>query len=79
MENPAAFFGAEKLLVNLAEIEERWTFGFYPHELPAYLQRYGFLLQEDTGAAAYREKYLPGRENLFNGYEFYRVAMAVKQ
>jgi len=78
LEEPAAFFGAEKLLDDLDAIEERWTFGFYPHELPGYLGRYGFRLTEDTGAADYRRKYLSGREHLFKGYEFYRVAHAQK-
>jgi methyltransferase (TIGR00027 family) len=78
LEEPAAFFGAEKLLDDLDAIEERWTFGFYPHALPGYLRRYGFLLAEDTGAADYRRQYLPGRAYLFKGYEFYRVAYAQK-
>ena len=78
LANPSAFFGAQKLLDDLDEIEERWTFGFYPDELPAYLLRYGFRLEEDTGAAEYRRQYLAGREYLFRGYEFYRVALAKK-
>jgi len=78
LEEPAAFSGAEKLLGDLDAIEEKWTFGFYPHELPGYLGRYGLRLTEDAGAADYRRRYLPGREYLFNGYEFYRVAHAQK-
>ena len=78
LHNPAAFFGAEKLLRDLDGIEERWTFGFYPHELPGYLRQYGFSLVEDEGAASYCARYLPGRDHLFKGYGFYRVALAQK-
>lgn len=76
LDNPAAFFGGEKLLQDLERIEERWTFGFLPETLPGYLSRLGFNLIEDAGATQYREKYLTGRTE--KGYEFYRVAMAKK-
>ena len=74
LENPRAFFGGEKLLQDLSRIEERWTFGFRPAELAAYLSRFGLALLEDAGAEEYRQKYLPERRE--KGYEFYRVAMA---
>jgi hypothetical protein len=70
------FIGAEKLLKDLEGIEERWTFGFLPDELPGYLSNFGLVLVEDLGATEYRQKYLPGRTE--KGYEFYRVAMAQK-
>lgn len=47
-----------------------------PPELPAYLSAFGLTLLEDSGAADYREKYLPERKALLKGYEFYRVAIA---
>lgn len=77
LEDPAAFFGAERLIRDLDEIEERWTFGFRPEELPSYLDHYGMTLKEDKGAAEYRLQYLPERKSILNGYEFYRVAWAV--
>ena len=61
------------------DIQERWTFGFMPEELPAYLRAYGFELMEDAGAAEYRGKYLAERKSILKGYEFYRVSMAVKR
>ena len=76
LDNPGAFFGGEKLLRDLEEIEEHWTFGFYPNELSEYLSTFGLTLVEDLGATAYRQKYLP--EETEKGYEFYRVAMAEK-
>jgi len=76
LEDPSAFFGAERLLNDLAAIEERWTFGFRPEELPAYLAGFGMQLIIDSGAADYRQQYLPERKEILMGYEFYRVAMA---
>ena len=76
LDDPCAFFGGEKLLKDLENIEERWTFGFYPKELPNYLFKSGWTLVEDLGAAEYRRRYLPNRTE--KGYEFYRVAIAKK-
>jgi methyltransferase (TIGR00027 family) len=71
---PGSFVGGEKLLKDLQSIEERWTFGFLPNELPGYLSNCGLARVEDLGATEYRQKYLPDRAE--KGYEFYRVAMA---
>jgi methyltransferase (TIGR00027 family) len=74
LEEPQAFFGAPRLLDDLANIDEKWTFGFKPEELSGYLQQYHFKLLEDSGAEGYRNKYMPQRTE--KGYEFYRVAFA---
>jgi methyltransferase (TIGR00027 family) len=74
LDEPSAFTGGKKLLSDLESIQERWTFGFYPHELPAYMKTFGLTLTEDKGAAEYRQQYLPERTQ--PGYEFYRVAYA---
>jgi methyltransferase (TIGR00027 family) len=76
LSSPASFLGGEKLLKDLEQLEEKWTFGFIPAELPNYLVSFNLSLIEDLGAAEYREKYVPKRNE--NGYEFYRVAMAKK-
>ena len=76
LESPADFYGGVKLLDDLDAIQERWTFGFEPADVSPYLQRFGFRLLEDLGAAGYRERYIPGRAE--RGYEFYRVAVAQK-
>lgn len=76
LDNPASFVGGEKLLKDLENLKERWTFGFLPDELSDYLCQFSLMLVEDSGAAAYRQQYLPARAE--KGYEFYRVAMAKK-
>lgn len=77
LKNPSSFLGGEKLLKDLNNLEEKWTFGFEPSELQDYLNQFDMKLVEDLGAAKYRERYLPNRSE--NGYEFYRTAIAVKQ
>jgi methyltransferase (TIGR00027 family) len=74
--NPQSFKGTENLFENLKQNEEHWTFGFEPSELSSYLEKYGLTLSDDKGATEYREKYIPERKELLNGYEFYRVAFA---
>jgi methyltransferase (TIGR00027 family) len=76
LDNPGLFFGGEKLLQDLENLEERWTFGFLPGELANYLSKFGLTLLEDLGATEYRNRYVPGKTE--KGYEFYRVAMAQK-
>lgn len=76
LDNPQLFFGAPKLLHDLEQIEERWTFGFRPEELDSYLCGFRMQLKEDLGAADYRARYIPDR--MEKGYEFYRVAIAVR-
>jgi methyltransferase (TIGR00027 family) len=78
LDNPSSFFAAEKLLQDLTDIEERWTFGFDPATLPSYLTHFNFQLLQDKGAAEYRQLYTPERNKLNKGYEFYRVAFAQK-
>lgn len=79
LEQPDTFFGATKLLKDLEDIEERWTFGFDPEDLSSYLNQFNYTLLEDAGAADYREKYIPERVSLLKGYEFYRLAFAKKK
>lgn len=74
---PAAFFGGEKLLQDLRQIEERWTFGLEPFLMRRYLDDFGMDLLEDFSAVEYRRYYLPDRAE--KGYEFYRVAFAIKR
>lgn len=76
LSTPGVFHGAEKLLNDLAAIGEQWTFGLRPEALQDYLRPFGFTLFEDAGAEDYRRQYLP--ELPEKGYEFYRVAVAVR-
>ncbi|WP_262410529.1 hypothetical protein [Flavobacterium johnsoniae] len=77
LKNPELFLGGEKLLKDLEKLEEHWTFGFMPNELPEYLNQFNIQLLEDLGADEYRQKFLPDRAE--KGYEFYRTAFAVKK
>jgi methyltransferase (TIGR00027 family) len=74
LSDPSVFYGGTRLLQDLNAIQERWTFGFDPSEVATYLNRFGFALLEDLGAAQYRNQYIPHRTE--RGYEFYRVAIA---
>ena len=76
LDDPGSFSNTDKYHSILEENEEKWTFGFKPEELPAYLNKYDLTIIEDLGAVEYRQKYMPERENLLKGYEFYRVAIA---
>lgn len=77
LNDPNSFLGGKKLLIDLEKIEESWTFGFLPNELPSYLEKFGLKLLHDLGATEYRNKYLDKRSE--KGYEFYRVATAKRQ
>nr|WP_260402230.1 class I SAM-dependent methyltransferase [Flavobacterium notoginsengisoli] len=77
LRNPASFLGGKKLLEDLENLEEHWTFGFLPEELPNYLNQFDIALLEDLGANEYREKFLPNRSE--KGYEFYRTAIGIKK
>jgi len=79
LDNPNHFKGTEKLFANLKENEEQWIFGFDPKEVSNYLKQYGLKLIEDLNAAEYRNRYIPERKNISEGYEFYRVAVAKKE
>ncbi|MET3026348.1 class I SAM-dependent methyltransferase [Flavobacterium sp. UW10123] len=75
--NPESFLGGKKLLEDLEKIEEHWTFGFLPEELPSYLNKFQIRLLEDLGANEYRKRFLPKRSE--KGYEFYRTAIGIKE
>jgi len=76
LENPNHFKGTEKIFANLKENEEEWIFGFDPKKVRTYLQQYDLKLVEDLNAIEYRNRYMPERQNISEGYEFYRVAVA---
>ncbi|MBW1656959.1 class I SAM-dependent methyltransferase [Flavobacterium quisquiliarum] len=77
LQNPDSFLGGKKLLKDLENIEEHWTFGFFPEELPGYLHQFHIELLEDLGANEYRERFLAKRSE--SGYEFYRTAAGIKK
>jgi methyltransferase (TIGR00027 family) len=76
LEKPGSFFGTERLFASLAAVGERFTFGFDPGALPAYLRERGLSLERDLGAAEYRRLYLGAAAEKIRGYEFYHVVLA---
>jgi methyltransferase (TIGR00027 family) len=64
LDGSNAFVGADETLSTVRRGGEPYTFGFDPADLPRYLAARGFVLIEDVGASAYRERYLipVGRE-----------------
>ncbi len=79
LDDSNAFKGVAQMKELLKSKEENWTFGFYPEQLPNYLQTYGLTLYEDNGAVEYRKMYMPERKNLLNGFEFHRIAFVGKK
>jgi O-methyltransferase involved in polyketide biosynthesis len=79
LDKPQAFYGVDKIHQTLSKAQEKWTLGFKPDELGSYLQKFGLTLIENTSATEYRNKYMPERKAISRGYEFYRVALAVKK
>jgi methyltransferase (TIGR00027 family) len=70
------FYGAERLLADVAELHEPWIFGMNPDEVGNYLQERGLRLVVDLGGSEYRKRYFGSVADDMRGYEFYHVAMA---
>jgi methyltransferase (TIGR00027 family) len=67
------FDGGARIINNVQNLGEPWTFGLHPTEVDPLLTRFGLTLREDLGADDYRR-----RAGLTNtaGYAFYRLAIA---
>ncbi|MBI4832531.1 MAG: SAM-dependent methyltransferase [Candidatus Lindowbacteria bacterium] len=76
LENPASFEGTRALARTLQRLDEPWTFGLDPAELPGYLKGCGLGLIEDLGSVEYRTRYMGSQRRHLKGYEFYRAALA---
>jgi len=70
------FPDAARIMSNVAELGEPWTFGLIPEELPSYLRERGLELNRDEGARQYRNEYFGKTAESMNGYDFYHVAVA---
>ena len=75
LDGSRAFFGAKRLLLDVAELGEPWTFGLDPAKVPGFLLERGLKLDRDLGANEYRALYFGKRERKMKGYEFYHVAL----
>jgi methyltransferase (TIGR00027 family) len=76
LDGTVKFYGAERLLADVAELHEPWTFGMNPADIDKYLQELGLRLVVDLGASEYRKRYFGSAADDMRGYEFYHVAMA---
>ena len=76
IDGSSEFPGAARILGNVAELGEPWTFGFVPEELNCYLRKRRLQLDWDYGARQYRHRYFGNAAECMNGYEFYHVAVA---
>jgi methyltransferase (TIGR00027 family) len=76
LDGTVKFFGAERLLADVAGLHEPWTFGMNPTEVDKYLQRCGLRMVVDLGASEYRKQYFGADADGMRGYEFYHVAVA---
>jgi O-methyltransferase involved in polyketide biosynthesis len=76
LDGTVEFYGAQRLLADVADLHEPWTFGIDPAELDKYLRECGLHLVVDMGASEYRKRYFRSGADNMRGYEFYHVAMA---
>jgi len=75
LTRPSAFTGTKNLLASLDRAGERLTFGMDPSDVPGYLAARGLSLEQDVGAAEYRERYFGAAARTMRGHEFYRLAV----
>ena len=76
LDGSGKFPDAAKIMSNVAELGEPWTFGMLPEELPSYLRERGLRLNRDDGARHYRKAYFGKAAESMKGYDFYHVAVA---
>jgi len=73
LDRPADFVGGPRIVANVKELGEPWTFGLRPDEVSAFVDRAGLVLKHDEGADDYRRRFLGAADP---GYAFYRLAVA---
>jgi methyltransferase (TIGR00027 family) len=77
LDGSVQFEGAARVLHDVTEIGEPWTFGIYPTQTGTFLQERGLCLDSDLSAVEYRAKYFGADlAQKMTGYEFYHVAVA---
>jgi methyltransferase (TIGR00027 family) len=76
LDGSVEFDGAAKLLRDVSQIGEPWTFGLLPEQVPDYLRRKGLQLDRDAGAREYRAQYFGLAARQMRGYDFYHVVIA---
>ncbi|MGB8332539.1 MAG: SAM-dependent methyltransferase [Polyangiales bacterium] len=76
IDTPERFAGTAKLFATLRDAGEQWQFGIDPSELADFLSQRNLHLEQDTGSAEYRARYLSQAAEGAAGYQFYRIANA---
>jgi methyltransferase (TIGR00027 family) len=76
LDGSVPFDGAPKILQDVAQIGEPWTFGLFPEHVPAFLRQRHLILDCDASAREYRAQYFGSRADGMRGYDFYHVALA---
>ena len=76
LDGSVQFEGAARLLQDVGDIDEPWTFGLRPDQLPEFLHQRGLYLDRDLSAQEYRQLYFGAAAQRMKGYDFYHVALA---
>ena len=76
LDGSVHFDGAAKLLRDVAQLGEPWTFGLDPRAVPQFLGERGLELDRDASAREYRAQYYGADGEGMKGYDFYHVAAA---
>jgi methyltransferase (TIGR00027 family) len=76
LDGSVCFEGAMKLLHDVAQLGEPWTFGLDPVTVPEFLSRRGLRLHRDAAAHEYRTQYWGTNGQSMKGYDFYHVVIA---
>lgn len=77
LDGSASFDGADRMIREVANMGEPWTFGFSPEHLPAILRERGLSLREDLSLSECRDRYYGAAVAArMAGYGFYHVAVA---
>jgi methyltransferase (TIGR00027 family) len=76
LDGSVHFEGAPKLLDDVKQLGEPWTFGLNPCTVPEFLRQRGLQLDRDASASEYRAQLYGTDAKQMKGYEFYHVAIA---
>lgn len=76
LDGSVHFEGAPKLLDDVKQLGEPWTFGLAPTAVPEFLRQRGLRLDRDASAGQYRAQLYGTEARHIKGYEFYHVVIA---
>jgi methyltransferase (TIGR00027 family) len=76
LDGSVGFEGAAKVIRDVAQLGEPWTFGLLPAAVPNFLRQRGLQLDRDTSAREYRKQLYGAPAQPREGYDFYHVVAA---